>query len=486
MKMLRYLVLGLLFCQPWGLLAQADNFKVTTDRTVDNSSLESIIADVYRLSGAKTNNEKAIAIHDYLHRTIFHLQYATEPQNKDGVGPLKVINSYGWGLCGGQHTVLKALFETAGWQVRYVGWPGHTTIEVNYDNKWHYFDTFLKCYFWTKDKSTIASQGDIATDPSIALDGQKDGRAPVDLFVCGDDAPGVVSGCKARTENSPSKHEDGWASVTGRDRGYDTSVRLPSGATLGLMWASEASQYYWPQDNGKGPIHTCGNKDFRASKTIGPIMEHYGPRGWADGHLDYKPNFAKAGDLADIKLTGLQAAGGKLTGKGSAVFRLASPYVYTSMKVELDGGGTLSVSVDGGKNFKPAQGADVSALVKGWYDVALKVDVADSLGGITVAGIVEHNKSAQPYLFHGKNVVTVSAANKDVLKGNSLTVVYSYQEATVKNPEKRDSFRGNDVTYGETKTVETKITSLPFTFTIDVGGNEPPKMIALKRIVSSK
>ena len=77
-------------------------------------------------------------------------------------GPLKVINVYGWGLCGGQHTVLKALYETAGWECRYVGWPGHTTIEVKYDGKWHYFDVFLKCYYWSKDKSHVASQEEIA------------------------------------------------------------------------------------------------------------------------------------------------------------------------------------------------------------------------------------------------------------------------------------------------------------------------------------
>ncbi|HTL53016.1 MAG TPA: hypothetical protein VL860_10605 [Planctomycetota bacterium] len=486
MKLLTLFAVGLLCVQPLVLRAQADNFKVTTDRTVDNSSLESIIADVYRLSGAKTNDEKAIAIHDYLHRTIFHLNYATEPQNKDGVGPLKVINAYGWGLCGGQHTVLKSLFETAGWQVRYVGWPGHTTIEVNYDNKWHYFDTFLKCYFWMKDKSRVAGQEDIANDPSIALDGQKDGRTPVDLLVCGDDAPGVVAGCKARTPNAPSQHEDGWASVTGRDHGYDSTVHLPSGATLSLLWAGEPDQFYWPNGQGKqNPVHTCGNKDFRSSKILGPIMEHYGPRGWADGHLDYKPDFSKAGDVADIKLTGLKAESGKLVGKGSAVFSLISAYVYTSMKVDQQGG-TVSVSVDGGKNFKPANSADLTDLVKGWYNVVLKVDVADKLDSFKVAAVVEHNKSAQPYLFNGKNVVTISAANKDLLARNNLTVIYSYQEATGKAPETRDSFRGNEVKYSETKTVETKITSLPCNFTIDVGGTEPPKMIALTRVVSSK
>src|SRR5688572_18747213 len=93
-------------------LAQED-LRVTTDRTVDARSLETIVRDVVRLAGAKTNDEKAIAIHTWLHQAIFHQAYPVE-KGPQSVGPLKVLNVYGWGLCGGQHTVLKALFEAAG------------------------------------------------------------------------------------------------------------------------------------------------------------------------------------------------------------------------------------------------------------------------------------------------------------------------------------------------------------------------------------
>jgi hypothetical protein len=51
---------------------------VTTDRTVDTGSLDSIVQDVFRLSGAKTNDEKAIAIHTWLHQAIFHNAYPVE------------------------------------------------------------------------------------------------------------------------------------------------------------------------------------------------------------------------------------------------------------------------------------------------------------------------------------------------------------------------------------------------------------------------
>ena len=56
----------------------AEGIKVTTDRTVDTSSLDSIVRDVFRLSGAKTNDEKAIAIHTWLHHAILHNAYPVE------------------------------------------------------------------------------------------------------------------------------------------------------------------------------------------------------------------------------------------------------------------------------------------------------------------------------------------------------------------------------------------------------------------------
>ena len=155
---------------------------------------------------------------------------------------MKVINVYGWSLCGGQHTVLKALYETAGYECRYVGWsnPGHTTIEVKYGGKWHYLDVFLKCYFWTKDKKTIASQEDIANDPSIVYDAVKEGRAARQHLCCGDTEEGVVSGCKSRKVVGNSK---GWASVTWRDENYSPKLILPVFATLRLEWASVTNGY---------------------------------------------------------------------------------------------------------------------------------------------------------------------------------------------------------------------------------------------------
>ena len=69
------------------------------------------------------------------------------------------------GACAAACTRSKsALWKEAGWEHRYVGWNGHTTVEAKYDGRWHYLDIFLKFYAWEPDGNggrTIASQDDL-------------------------------------------------------------------------------------------------------------------------------------------------------------------------------------------------------------------------------------------------------------------------------------------------------------------------------------
>ena len=467
------LALALLSC------AAQEDLRVTTDRTVDARSLESIVRDVVRLSGAKTNDEKAIAIHDWLHQAIFHHPYPVE-KPPASVGPLKVLNVYGWGLCGGQHTVLKALFEAAGWTVRFRGWsdPGHTTIEVLYDGRWHYFDVFLKCYFWMKDRSTIAGQDDIVKDPSIVLDALKEKRVPASHYLaCGDDAEGIVRGCRNSKAHPPSTPENGGMSVTGRDRDYAPRLRLPAGATLRLEWKGEPGKM---AVDGKG-LHTCGNRDFRSDPVLGPLLEHYGPRSHSNGTFTYAPDFSRSADVADVALEAASAKDGRLaaTGAGRAVFDLSLPYAYVEARVDaaFEGGeGRLSVSTDGGKTWRPAPSGDLGPLVRQAYAVKLKAEFPGALTRLRVEAVVEHNRGVLPYLLPGANAVTVSAAAP--LPGDrEVAVAYVFQEATA---PARTRWDGRGVAYAEPRTVRRVLTRLPETFTIEVGGNTPPRMLSLE------
>lgn len=468
--------------------AAVDAVKVTTDRTVDASSLETIVADVIRLAEAKSDDEKGIALYNYLNQVLFHHAYACEKKPRS-VGPLKVINVYGWGLCGGEHTVMKALFETAGWPVRYRGWsdPGHTTVEAQYGGRWHYYDVFLKGYWWTKDRSTIASQDDIVADPSIVLDGLKDKRVPLESYLCcGDEAEGVVKGCRNSKAEPVSKHADGWASVTGRDQGYSPLLTLRSGATLRLEWTGQAGMMVADSTNGK---HTCPNlKDLRSNPLIGPVLEHYGDRSWSNGRITYAPDFSKPQDVADITVANATASGGKLVAKGagSAVFKLDLPYPYAAATLTTAGEGkiALSVSIDRGTTWTAAPTNDVGALVRQAYEVWVKAEFSGTLNNLTLDGVVEHNRAAQPFLRLGKNQATVSTATNKLPPGNVLVVTYEYQECTTSG--KRTQWNGKGLSYSETKTVTKELTTLPATFDLIVGGTTEPKMIAFSRALRAK
>ncbi len=126
-----------------GLVAE---IKVLPDKAPDCSSLKSIVESITR--ECKTNDEKAIAIYNFMQLTHYHFAYPGEP---GGLPVLKEINCYGWSLCGGLHSEESALWRQLGWGWRFVGWDGHTTVEANYDGKWHYLDAFLKFYAWKPD-----------------------------------------------------------------------------------------------------------------------------------------------------------------------------------------------------------------------------------------------------------------------------------------------------------------------------------------------
>jgi hypothetical protein len=170
-----------------------------------------------------------------------------------------------------------------------------------------------------------------------------------------------------------------------------------------------------------------------------------------------------------------------------AVFKAALPYAYVTATLEagFEGGdGRLSLSTDGGKSWKPAAAGDVSAMLKQKYDVRVKAEFSGSLATLGLSAVIEHNRSALPALLNGKNVVTVVTEKNDLPHDRLLVVTYRYQEATA--PEKRKRFDGQGLSYGEPKTLTKEISTLPFTFEVQVGGNTPPKMISLERSLKAK
>ena len=515
--------------------------QVVADKAPDCSSLKSIVETVTR--GCKTNDEKAIAIYNFARLAWYHRGYPSEP---GGVAALKMINVYGWSLCGGQHAALSAMWRAAGWEWRFVGWSGHTTVEVNYDDRWHYFDTFLKIYVWKADPNlpggrTVADQADIAANPELItrdlvldqprkvyyhrgnqfeiINDKANWTAPA-FLVCGDGPGGVVSGTQGRRRSGSPK---GWAGIKFDEDGYSTDVNLGPGYSLELRWEAIEGAHWW---NGRKnvPDHTCGDKDYRNCPAIGPVLEPYaaqhprGARTFASGKLLFAPDLGNDAFLSglagrdNVKLAGGKLAPADPSKPASITVRLQSPYIMSRASWRFSGSfrartavgppeGKPSgqISLDGGKTFKPIDLMKFDDAVGGKYDCLVKITFKGELSSLRLEAVVQHNRCALPYLSPGRNKITVSVADPKQLGENRLAVTYAYhvghryQTYEQLADMEAEVARAHKTRWSETPTVVQKVFTagdLPAELTIDVPtpkDQQPlyPRMLFLRREVLS-
>ena len=502
--------------------------KVLPDKAPDCTSLKSIVESVTR--DCKTNDEKAVAIYDFMRMTHYHYAYPSEP---GGVPALKEINCYGWSLCGGLHSTESALWREMGWDWRFLGWPdiGHTTTEAYYDGRWHYLDVFLKFYAWMPDpkhpgRQIIAGQDDLAADPKGLLtdafvmdkarkvmyakndqfgivDGKANWEAPA-FLVCGDELEGVIKGLKHRTR---SGRPDDWAGINHATGNYSADVNLAPGFALTNTWDKLDAAWFW-NDSPQCPGHTCGDKEIRNSPEKGLVAEPYlGPdfkrESYANGTLTFTPDFSDASCLKSFAATeNVKVAGGKIAaaeaGKPASVtVLLQSPYILTQASGSADGVSKVEVSADGGATWKAAELKDFGAAVKGKVSALVRLSIKDALMNLQLTATVQNNPFALPFLSPGKNVVSVSAADAKALGDNRLVVTYAYRPG-VRNEsyeqmykEDKEIARAHNAKWETTPTVVQKVFTakeLPATFEIDVSTPKDkypvyPRMVFVRREV---
>ncbi len=501
---------------------QLDRISVVNDRAADCSSLHSIVASVTR--DCRTDDERAIALFNFCRLIYYHEGY---PSEECGVSALKLINVYGWGLCGGQHSVLAALYDAAGFRWRYRGWsnPGHTTVEAFYGGCWHYLDTFLDFYAWRPDaaepaRRTIASQEDLAANPTLVTGGflldpvrkvcyHKDnpfdyiGRhvnwtAPA-FLVCGDDLEGVLTGVRS---SSPAGSPRGWATVQFDDLNYTTDVHLGPGYSLTLDWAKTDDAWFF-RDQKHAPRHSCGDKDYRNCPAIGPVLEPYalpdGRRSWSNGTLDFRPDFHNDAFLAGLKEHRNVAVHDAAmhpadpAAPGVIVVEMSSPYVVARANGAVESEDVrLEISKDL-TTWLPLDFIAISQMVRGAYRYFVRCTFRKPVRAFELSSVVQHNQEALPFLVPGINTITVTSANPADMGANRLVVTYAWQPGSRdRTPEQLfdagvEIARGHYAHWSEQPVVMQKIIDkLPCTFDIPVPtprGKQPvyPRMLFLRR-----
>lgn len=499
--------------------------RVQPDKAPDCTSLKAMAESVTR--DCTSNDAKAIAIYNFMQLTHYHRNY---PNEAGGLPVLKEITNYGWSLCGGLHSEQSALWRQLGWNWRFVGWsnPGHTTVEAEYDGRWHYLDVFLKFYAWMPDGKggrTIAGQDDIANAPTLltedlvldkgrgvvyAKDNQfimagdhANWRAPAFLS-CGDDIPGILSGVKSRNRaGSP----EGWGSINHADAGYAADVDLAPGYALTSTWDALPDAWHW-EGSKTAPGHTCsGHKDTRNDPGIGLVLAPYisskPARSYANGMVTFAPDLAGKDALLGFVSTENVAVVDKALAPVDAakpavvVFRLASPYNLTKAAGSFEGTAKVEVSTDAGMKWAEADPKGFDAAVKGKLAALVRLTFSQPLKTLRFEGVVQNNPGALPYLSPGRNSVAVSVGDPAALGGNTLVVTYAYRlGSSTKSFEQfceqgKEIAKGHNTTWSDTVTYVRKsftAKDLPAKFDIDCPtpkGQHPayPRMLFLRREV---
>ncbi len=142
---------------------------------VDTRSLDTILADP-RFAD-KQGEDLAVALWTWLvdrREGFYHYLAGTEEPGQtltaDPVkDPLRLLNTYGYGLCGNVAMLFAALYDWAGGRSRIVGIPGHSISEAYWGNAWHLIDCDLRALHYknTEQGYEIASLHELVTNPDL-------------------------------------------------------------------------------------------------------------------------------------------------------------------------------------------------------------------------------------------------------------------------------------------------------------------------------
>lgn len=161
------------------LPAQVYSPVVTKAGQTDTTDLRSMVREIYRQAQARTDREKAEAIWRFYLTDgrfvkpgmFYHIAgWAYEEPDGQVLDPVKLLNSYGFGLCYQVAPLLEATWDAGGFQDSRVWFlTGHTVAEVFYDGGYHYFDSDMMGYNPTG--SGPLKQRPVASVHQIELDG---------------------------------------------------------------------------------------------------------------------------------------------------------------------------------------------------------------------------------------------------------------------------------------------------------------------------
>jgi hypothetical protein len=362
----RRLIAALFFlwvCQ--AAYAQVFSPRVLKVGQVDTFDLESLARSICDGAGAVTPRAKAEAIWRFFltdGRFVtpgfwYHIAgWAYEEPQGEVLDPMKLLHSYGFGLCYHIAPLLEAVFEAAGFDDARVWFlTGHTVAEVWYEGAYHYFDSDMMGYNPVGQgeprQCPVASVAQLARDPGIMLDKL---NSPTTVKSSSVDQPWYPADLKEAAIG-------GLASLftTTQDNWLFPHTRYPRGHRMDFVLrpGERLIRFYQPE-NGRSfylPFRHDGKawREFPQESPRYGIRTEDGPRSqkddrrWSTGRIEYRPVLSDWRAYYPIPPTS-SAANLKLPGRGEreltrlrrdrqsqVAFEIHSPYVLIDATLSL-------------------------------------------------------------------------------------------------------------------------------------------------------
>lgn len=400
----------------------------------DYASLETLLRSP--LFDGKNGEELVLAIHDLLTSTVdgtYHFWPATEsrgqPRLRRGVtDAVKLLNVYGWAICGQMAGLLYDLYCAAGLTARLIGVPGHCLCEVFYDGRWHILDADMWTWFRCPE-GHLASAYELAKNADALILQNNRKSSPCNL------PDRTLAGYAEmyRTTATVGDHvrdlRPHWS-----EHAHTMDFMLRPGETL-IRSQAHQGRYHLPQE------WIASAKQFPGEWAHRHPQERYAPfRTFGNGRWLYAPDLTDAADdfragcwdPGDLRTT---ACG--LAGPGHAVLRIRSPYIFCGRPevqagrivsqdgvwLDISGQGPLQIEMDtpegGWVSMLEDRGAceqrlDVTMQMDGRYEALFRISLGKGarLHRFGFDGFIMTAPLALPRLAAGANPMEVRCGDK--------------------------------------------------------------------------
>ena len=398
-------------------------------------TLDDVVAEATR--GYTSPADRARAIWEYQRRQRFHA--CTWDAECNDV--LKVLNVYGYTLCGNEAVVINDLWKAAGLATRR-GYPiGHCVCEVLYDGDHHLLDSDEHVICLERDNKTIASCTEVVRDHDL---------------IKRTHTYGIGHGESRKTDEFSASlyvYEGERSGDLGTNTRHSMDLTLRPGESIELRWDHVGKEYSAGQVRGEGQRRRDG---------LGSLAE-WGPTAQdnlRNGKLRYRPDLASRlaergtakAENAELDLDAGAIKPVDSQKPASVTWRFAGPYVFVGGKASAtmrlgDGASAEWRYSTDGEAWQSVASVDRSVDRSGTASVAASLDEIISprrkptyqfrmqlvLRGDAVASDVRFDHDVQtsllslPELEVGTNRIAYTDSNED---GRQVRITHRWLERT--------------------------------------------------------